>query len=234
MLWLPSIRKTRSSAVFAAWTGDIDFAPLLSRAVAAEGDDQADFEHEDEPDWLDGIDAENPTHQTHAEHLAPDPWNDVDDVIEPPAPIKKRQRLATSYDDCIATGKPLTGAHRRRKVRRLRRIEAEGHVSRASVLEEIVKPAKPIAVPTFDASTLPTARGAYSAKTERPAETHGSRRRRSVAELIGLGFQLIRWNGISPHPLVDSAGRIFAVLAGQPDNETYRAAVERAYTFIKQ
>ncbi|KAJ7260848.1 hypothetical protein B0H12DRAFT_1013847, partial [Mycena haematopus] len=35
-------------------------------------------------------------------------------------------------------------------------------------------------------------------------------------------------------PLVDSAGRIFAVLAGQPDNDAYRAAVQRAYAFIKE
>ncbi|KAJ7902390.1 hypothetical protein B0H13DRAFT_2234000 [Mycena leptocephala] len=38
---------------------------------------------------------------------------------------------------------------------------------------------------------------------------------------------------LTPHPLVDSAGRVFAVLAGQPDNDAYRAAVGRTYTFIE-
>jgi hypothetical protein len=34
-------------------------------------------------------------------------------------------------------------------------------------------------------------------------------------------------------PLVDNAGRIFAVLAGQPDDSEWRAAVSRAYDAIK-
>jgi hypothetical protein len=34
-------------------------------------------------------------------------------------------------------------------------------------------------------------------------------------------------------PLVDNAGRIFAVLAGQPDDDQWRGAVCRAYDFIK-
>ncbi|KAJ7197635.1 hypothetical protein GGX14DRAFT_667772 [Mycena pura] len=38
----------------------------------------------------------------------------------------------------------------------------------------------------------------------------------------------------SARPLSDSAGRIFAVIAGQPDNHEWRAAVLRAYDAIKQ
>ncbi|KAJ7197644.1 hypothetical protein GGX14DRAFT_321435, partial [Mycena pura] len=60
------------------------------------------------------------------------------------------------------------------------------------------------------------------------------KKRRSVAELLGLGFQLFQWDGVSARPLSDSAGRIFAVLAGQPDNHEWRAAVLRAYDAIKQ
>ncbi|KAJ7797048.1 hypothetical protein B0H14DRAFT_3549290, partial [Mycena olivaceomarginata] len=100
--------------------------------------------------------------------------------------------------------------------------------------EKIVKPADPIVVPEFDASSLPAAHGAYGAKREDDSERYGGKKRRTVAELIGLGFHLLRWNGITPHPLVDCMGRIFAVLAGQPDRDDYRAAVGDAYDFIKQ
>jgi hypothetical protein len=51
-------------------------------------------------------------------------------------------------------------------------------------------------VPSFNASTLPTARGAYAAKVEDKAEKYGGKKRRSLAELIALGFQLVRWNGM--------------------------------------
>ncbi|KAJ7868477.1 hypothetical protein B0H13DRAFT_2351363 [Mycena leptocephala] len=215
MLWQPSsARKTRSGAIFAAWTGPIDFAPLLERAIDTEWP----------PDAFNQVDEDWPP---------PDPMNDVDDIPAAPAP-GKRKRPSTTYDDCVATGLPLSGPHRRRKIRRLRRIEAEGHVRQASVIEGVVKPAQPVEVPDFDASTLPTAHGAYSGKTEQPTERFGSKKRRSVAELIGLGFQLFKWNGITPHPLADSMGRIFAVLAGQPDNDAYRAATARAYRFIKE
>ncbi|KAJ7244803.1 hypothetical protein B0H12DRAFT_995993, partial [Mycena haematopus] len=35
-------------------------------------------------------------------------------------------------------------------------------------------------------------------------------------------------------PLVDAQGRIFAVLAGQPDNDSYRASVAAAFHFIRR
>ncbi|KAF7328643.1 hypothetical protein MSAN_02472900 [Mycena sanguinolenta] len=65
---------------------------------------------------------------------------------------------------------------------------------------------------------LPTGHGAFGSMTEQPGETHGKKKKRSVAELIGLGFQLIRWDGRTPHPLADRCGRFFAVLAAQPDD----------------
>ncbi|KAF7369998.1 hypothetical protein MSAN_00629800 [Mycena sanguinolenta] len=48
-----------------------------------------------------------------------------------------------------------------------------------------------------------------------------------------LGFQLIYWNGITLHPLFDIAGRIFAVLAGQPSDPSYLASVNSAYQQIR-
>jgi hypothetical protein len=45
-------------------------------------------------------------------------------------------------------------------------------------------------------AALPTAHGVYAAKVEDRAEKRGGKQRRSLAELIGLGFQLIPWNGL--------------------------------------
>ncbi|KAJ7840504.1 hypothetical protein B0H14DRAFT_3458046 [Mycena olivaceomarginata] len=81
---------------------------------------------------------------------------------------------------------------------------------------------------------LPSANIAYAAKVEDRAEKRGSKQRRSLAELIGVGFQLIPWNGFDPQPLVDSEGRVFLVLVGQPRDERYCASVGHAYDFIKQ
>ncbi|KAJ6467411.1 hypothetical protein C8R45DRAFT_783198, partial [Mycena sanguinolenta] len=84
-----------------------------------------------------------------------------------------------------------------------------------------------------NADSLPTAQGAYGGKVESKAEKYGSKRRRSLAELLGLGLQLVPWDGISPIPLVDKVGRIFAVLAGQPTAHRYAESVRAAFEFIK-
>jgi hypothetical protein len=93
--------------------------------------------------------------------------------------------------------------------------------------------------------------GAYAARVENKEERYGGKKCRTVTELIQLGFQLIPWNGLyapsppshssfihhnSSHtqPLLNSEGRIFLVLAGQPRNEDYRAAVSHAYVFLKK
>ncbi|KAJ7791778.1 hypothetical protein B0H14DRAFT_2202101, partial [Mycena olivaceomarginata] len=94
-----------------------------------------------------------------------------------------------------------------------------------------VQAAEPI--PTrFDASTLPTAHGAYSGKVEGKTEKYGSKKPRSLTELIAMGFQLVKWNGYDAHPLVDIHGRIFAVLAGQLRKQKYQASVHTAYELI--
>ncbi|KAJ6472010.1 hypothetical protein C8R45DRAFT_836291, partial [Mycena sanguinolenta] len=46
------------------------------------------------------------------------------------------------------------------------------------------------------------------------------------------GFQLVRWDGFTPRPLIDRNGLIIAVLAGQPRKPDYAAAVQRAFAAI--
>ncbi|KAJ7304692.1 hypothetical protein DFH08DRAFT_825446 [Mycena albidolilacea] len=239
MLWTLNSRTTQSGTVFSAWTGVMNFAPLLLRAVELESDDQEDCEDSD--DDSDDIDDEwppLPIDEIDDEWPPPDPMSEVDDL--PPAPPTRKRRASLTFDDVVAAGPAHSGPHHSRKphircaVKRTRQIEEQGHAACPSAVERHVRSAEPIHVPSFDASTLPVSLGAYAGKTENKAEKYGAKKRRTLAELIGLGFQLICWNGINPHPLVDRKGRIFMVLVGQIDDTLYRAATARAFSFIKQ
>ncbi|KAJ7773776.1 hypothetical protein B0H14DRAFT_3508724 [Mycena olivaceomarginata] len=235
-LWTP---YTRSGAVFAAWVpevaalraSDFTFGPLVSCAVAAETDDQDDYEPDDDCDNIDVEWPPNPLNEIDEEWPPPDPSNEVDD-LPPPPPPRKRHR-SPNFDDVLATGKPQTGNHRRRAVKCARKIYEDGYTPSDSAIRDHIQPAEPVAAPAFDATGLPTAQGTYAAKVENKKEKCGSKKRRTLTELIALGFQLIRWNGINARPLVDSTGRIFAVLAGQPMKNGYPDAVVRAFDFIK-
>jgi hypothetical protein len=135
----------------------------------------------------------------------------------------------------VDSGPALSGAHRRRGHKRQRAFEEKGHAGRTSSLHQHVKPAVTTAVPlpAFNTTTLPVAAGAYGAKVEYASEKYGGKKRRTLAELLAVGFQLIRWDGIAPRPLFDSQGRIFLVLAGRPVADGYAAAATRAYEFMK-
>ncbi|KAJ7747907.1 hypothetical protein DFH07DRAFT_962327 [Mycena maculata] len=238
-LWTSYSRKMRSGTVFAAWmpevnalqAEDFQFGPLVSRAVAAESDNQEDQESDDDMDDIDVEWPPNPDNFIDEEWPPRDPLNEIDDPPPPPPPRKRRP--SPSFDDLLATGKPQTGNHRRRAAKRAKGIQHEGYKPRESTIRDHVLPAEPVASPAFDAATLPAAQGAYAAKVESKQEKYGSKKRRTLAEMIALGFQVIHWNGIDARPLVDSTGRIFAVLAGQPTKEGYPEAVIRAYDFIK-
>ncbi|KAJ7685970.1 hypothetical protein B0H17DRAFT_1332964 [Mycena rosella] len=85
---------------------------------------------------------------------------------------------------------------------------------------------------TLDATRLPATHGGYAARVESADETWGSKKRRSLPELLGLGFQLVRWNGYDSRPIVDVFGRIIAVLVGQPRSASWDADVASAYQHI--
>ncbi|KAJ7224054.1 hypothetical protein GGX14DRAFT_386860 [Mycena pura] len=187
MLWTPSARKTRSGADFSAWTAEVfhvqaakfDVAPLLFDAITAERDHQED---EEPYDALNDVDDAWPL---------PDPWTEVDDLpptrtraasptrtraasptrVREASPTRKRPASPT-YDDVVATGVSLSGPHRRRAAKRARNIAREGHIPCASTLREHIAPARPICVPTFDASDLPCALGAYTAVVEPKPDNH--------------------------------------------------------------
>jgi hypothetical protein len=127
--------------------------------------------------------------------------NEVDDL--PPAPPPLKRRASPSFEDVVATAPALLGPHRRRPAPHRRRtikrahiIETEGYIPRPSTIAEHVAPAAPIAIPTFNATSLLTALGAYATRVENKAEKYSGKKHRSVAELIQLGFQLFPWNSL--------------------------------------
>jgi hypothetical protein len=182
---------------------DFDFAPLLAQSVATEGEVQDDHEDTDEAsdDPLNEVDDEYPLLPP------PDPWNDVDEEYPPPPPpdpwndiddlpLPPRKRPRTTFHDVTDSGnKPLKGPHRRRKAKRAQKLAEHGHIPAAKTLRKIVAPTPRLPI-DFNAAVLPTAFGAYAAKVEDKAERYGSKKRRTLKELLGLGFHLVEWNGL--------------------------------------
>ncbi|KAJ7041672.1 hypothetical protein C8F04DRAFT_1252603 [Mycena alexandri] len=81
--------------------------------------------------------------------------------------------------------------------------------------------------------SLPTTFSAYAAKVESKEEKRGSKVRRSLLGLLGMGFRIVKWDGRTPHPSVDCNGRIIAVLVGQPDHPEYRATANLTFEAIR-
>ncbi|KAJ7080733.1 hypothetical protein B0H15DRAFT_953337 [Mycena belliarum] len=245
MLWVPLLRQTRRGTAFSPYEGAtialhhpvFDFAPLLTEAVKQEGGDgDADDDHEDAaaeeqrpllppPRDLDGID------ESYPPPLPTDLWNEVDDVHPPPTPPSPppSKRRRTAFDDMQEGKTPQKRNHRKRKEKRARAFEHEGHDPRPSTLRKHVRAG--LADPPTQ-GLLPAAYGAYTAKNADADEAWGSKKPRSLTELVGLGFHVVQWNGFDARPIVDSRGRVFAVLAGQPWGEDWAAAVEAAYQDI--
>ncbi|KAJ7809273.1 hypothetical protein B0H14DRAFT_3481564 [Mycena olivaceomarginata] len=115
MLWNLNTRTTRSGTVFSAWTPALNFAPLLSRAVAAEAEDDHESDDDYSDDDLPDVDAElppDPLNTIDEEWPPPDPMNDVDDV--PPAAQSLKRRASPTFEDVLATAPALSGPHCRR------------------------------------------------------------------------------------------------------------------------
>ncbi|KAJ7735270.1 hypothetical protein DFH07DRAFT_780063 [Mycena maculata] len=292
-VWLPVTRSGKEYSpyqlpkfVTALRALAFDFAPLIARAVAAEGEDRDDREEDDdeapnEHEAPSKHDAPNEHHASNAsnEQNAPnerDPLNDVDDqwLLPPPtdpldevdderpaaSPSKKASRSPTFREVVAAAPKPHTSPHRQRpakptkaekvakaaeKAQKARAaaharrrskhacdLAARGHVPAPATVAAVVQPAVP--VPTdLNASDLPATFGAYSGKAEGKAEKKGSKVRRSVADLLGLGFHLVKWDGIQPRPLLDKNGQIIAVLAGRPNQDDYLKSATSAFHAIR-
>ena len=228
------------------------------------------------PDPFDGIDEDWPPWD--ALNTVDDEWphppqpNSLDEVDEdnptPSRPAKRRRRYGGfHFHDVVASAKtPHTGPHRqrpadpvraekqaarakeRRQKKRLEKFQQNGRVPASSTIREYVSPSVPLTAGLVS-TTLPAALGAYAAKRQDKKELYGSKVRRSLDDVLALGFQLVRWDGLcvrlplhsiplialpssTPRPLIDRNGLIIAVLVGQPHKPDYVAAVQRAFAAI--
>ncbi|KAJ7755945.1 hypothetical protein B0H16DRAFT_1458465 [Mycena metata] len=233
-----------------------DLAPLTARAIAREvrgrdgdhedeeddecgandGDDQL-ITIDDNPDPLNTVDSEWPPPPPH------DALNDVDDVER--NPLKRRATFgevvaSAKRPHCHRAAKPDKAARKSAASNSCRKKKREAAFAQGgqkdkpspSTARAYVNPAVPL-VADLDASALPTTFGAYAAKAETKKEKYGSKVRRSLLDFVGMGFTVIHCDGLTPHPILDRHGRIIAVLAGQPDNVSYRAATFLAFEAIR-
>ncbi|KAJ7232097.1 hypothetical protein C8J57DRAFT_1250748 [Mycena rebaudengoi] len=241
-MWFPQERKTRSGTTFSPFwplhattlqASTFDVAPLLRASAAQEAAldcDDLDNNLDNEPD--DSLDDTLP-HGACPAHLPPerdascDFLAALDEPAPPPSPPPPSQKRTCTMAERIASEKPVPHRHAKRRRRRDAAIESAGQAPHAATIYQQVFPNQ--AIPTaLDANDLPTAtHGAYAAKVE--SDTYGCKKRRTLAELLALGFQLVPWDGFHARPIVDVHGRIIAVLAHQPSDPTYSLAVQRAF-----
>ncbi|KAF7325204.1 hypothetical protein MKEN_00564600 [Mycena kentingensis (nom. inval.)] len=210
MLWIPTAKTTRSGRIFASFLQTTTFSihGPLALAVSAESDKQQDHETDDDLDALD--------------ELPPEP-NLLDDLDEPlpdplPQPRKRKRSLPPDFTLPPPPKGPQSGAHRRRQRKREEKTAREGHQARTSDVHQLV--------------SLPAANGAWVATGESAGEVRGGKKPRTVMDFLKMGFTNVCWDGKKaepPAPLVDKHGRVFAVLAGQPDGQHYADAVRRMY-----
>ncbi|KAF7307924.1 hypothetical protein MKEN_01153300 [Mycena kentingensis (nom. inval.)] len=152
--------------------------------------------------------------------LIPDPQEtDVDDIPAPyPAPS-----VELDLDDPVPS--PPTGTKRKHRPHSPFVITTDlavppsgGHAGRAHRYRAKKRAAKV---------------AAEGHRTHTEAENRGSKKRRGLEEFFRMGFTKLAWNGIDAKPLVDSSGRIFAVLAGRPTTPAYSASTLRALRLLR-
>ncbi|KAF9035951.1 hypothetical protein BJ165DRAFT_642156 [Panaeolus papilionaceus] len=117
--------------------------------------------------------------------------------------------------------------NRKRAERRKRKLETNGHAASSVTIFEHVQLADAVDL-SYNASSMPANRGAFSAKFL--AESQAERERPySLQELKEMGFTVVEWDGIEPVPLIDEEDRIIAILAGMPVDPGYLQAGKNVF-----
>ncbi|KAJ6522598.1 hypothetical protein B0H19DRAFT_1277292 [Mycena capillaripes] len=213
------------------------------------------LDNEVDNDWLpadslEGVDDIWPLPPSPPSPPPPDPLNEVDDVNPSLPPRKRRQYASPTFAEVVASAEiPHTGPHRHRpaKPHRLAKKHADdnvhrkakcakrkqelGHAPTASTIREHIQPA--VLPPPASIHPCSPRRSARMPRRRNPDKKFGSKVCRSLPNLLGLGFHLIKWDGVTSQPIIDSLGRIIVVLAGQPNNAGYREAAGRAFHAIR-
>ncbi|PPR07437.1 hypothetical protein CVT24_007572 [Panaeolus cyanescens] len=132
-----------------------------------------------------------------------------------------------------ANTRELSGTASRKSHRNYKRDKARqeslrqyGHQSKDRTIREHVQLCEPIVL-DINAADYDVDSSGYQVKrsTETRQELEATY---TLSELVDMGFEVVEWDGREARPLLDSTGRICAVLAGQPFDSTYRDAVDRA------
>ncbi|KAF7288421.1 hypothetical protein HMN09_01394600 [Mycena chlorophos] len=220
MLWLPAAprkARTRSGRIFAEFFQSPVFsirAPLLA-AIQVESDNQEDAESDEE------LEAE--LSSDDLDDLEGEASLDIDDIA-PEEPPRKRRKTEKKRPVVIADlGPPPTP-----------RWPPGPGPSEAGPQASSCGPGAwaPASCGCLVTAQLPVEQGSYRAGMPTKTEFRGAKKARGLDDFLRMGFQLIKWNGINGMPLLDSSGRIFAVLAGRPNTVAYALVIQQAFAVV--
>ncbi|KAG6897542.1 hypothetical protein C0992_000527 [Termitomyces sp. T32_za158] len=124
-------------------------------------------------------------------------------------------------------------AHRHAKCRRARikAVQERGHVPSPRTLEEVVQLSEPFHT-NFSIDSMKANHGAYTARNEVRGSRLDAEKEWTEEELVrDFGFEVL---SSKAKPLVDVEGRIFAVLAGRPDERAYLKAADEAFLLLME
>ncbi|RDB23198.1 hypothetical protein Hypma_009706 [Hypsizygus marmoreus] len=231
---VPGFRKTRLGTSFSPWH-DIHVTPaneafnfdtLLLAGVESEGI------HQYVDDDLEAVD--DPSGESDLSSVPSSPFGGSDLSSTPPSPEPALQPL------------PATDAPSTRLNKKARRNKKKGHSNRKHKRQEtkdgqaygayevcprvrhkFMRQSEPIDTPLI-AHDVPVASTGFIGQAGAfPKKEY------VLDDLVGpastFGIQLVKWDGHSAIPIVDSAGRVIALLAGHPDDASWpKVAAEAA------
>ncbi|KAJ8692146.1 hypothetical protein PTI98_009484 [Pleurotus ostreatus] len=118
--------------------------------------------------------------------------------------------------------------------RRMARMKAYGEGVRSSSAKKRAEAAASSRrqATTLCSNRLPALRDGYAAKIAR-SSVKDSAQNWTAQGLLENGFSLVQWDGRTPRPLVDSGGRIFAVLAGRPKDPSFEHDCQAMYSSMQ-
>ncbi|KAF9487450.1 hypothetical protein BDN71DRAFT_1491355 [Pleurotus eryngii] len=194
-------RKLRSGNEYSPFVLDLDFAQLLERVVPTREPEDSDTE-----DALDTSNDASPTTAVDTAASAPI----QDEVSADMRPTKRRKYKAYK--------KQMAQAARYKVKGRVTLIRAKLLTVNSSAHRQT----------DLDSSNLPATQDGYSGRHGTQAYQDAAQKW-TVEELLCQGFSLVKWDGCTPRPLIDTKGRIFAVLAGRPKDLSFDSDCEAAY-----
>ncbi|KAK7021080.1 hypothetical protein VNI00_017526 [Paramarasmius palmivorus] len=152
------------------------------------------------------------------------------------SPPSKLHTASTSAPPAMKNvGQKASNARRRakRKRQKAQSYSLWGAEPSLHAQQHVVKQAHPISV-AFSTSDLEAAKGAHTGKPGSKKMLLDATKSYTLSELDDLGFRHIRWDGITPCPIVDREGRVISVLCGRPRSDDYVSAMDAVFQAITE